>query len=308
VDQTGISESLRVIAALIDIGLAFLLVRGLRRGLTSAVPTALMLAIPALGFAVFVVNPVVRPYLTEVAWTSFAFLVVGAALSIWTRRLAQEVAKGVTTAGILERMRRVTIAAHACFLLALSAYLYLFEPAFAVANLAVNAVWVFVWIPRRFRQADIDLSVEVVSQPAATWEFLVDASNALRYQPDLEEVKVSPAGPLQIGSTVMSRRRVPLMRQWLKMTELTMEMRSVVTELVPGSSYTTVADDRGVSSSTEIMPAGDGSLINVRTHFLFSVTQGIAGQMLVMQAGIARSRAISMQSMERLKELLSTPS
>jgi hypothetical protein len=307
VDESGVRNGLQVIAALASLGLLFLLYRGLRRGLTAAVLALLMFSVPAAGFAFFVVNPVVGPYPTAIAWTAFGLVTVAAAVSMWSRRLVQPIREGLTTTAMLQRMRHLAIGANTFIVLALSTYLYIFEPPFALANLVVNFLWVAIWIPRRLRVADLELSIDVAAKPLQTWAFLLDASNALLYQDDLEDVTVLPPGPLQVGSLVTSRRRVQLIRPWLKMTELKMTLQALVTELVPGYSYAAVAVDRSVSSTYEVKPAGSGSRIVVRTRFVFSIAEGILGQMLMLPVGIARTRAISMQSMTRIKELLSSP-
>src|SRR5712691_12887872 len=139
---------------------------------------------------------------------------------------------------MLARLRWITIAATACFVLAVSVYLYIFEPLFAVANLVAGLAWVLVWVPQHFRRASVYVSLEVQAPPERAWDFLVDATNARQYEEGLQDLSVSPEGQLRVGSRLRSRRRVPLVRPWLKVTELNMEMESQVTELVPGSSYT----------------------------------------------------------------------
>ncbi len=296
---------LRIIAALIGVVLLLILARFVRRGISTAVISVLVLSIPIAGFAFFIVEPGPRPYPEGIAWTAFGLLVLAVGLSLWTYRVAAQIRDRVTTFSMLARLRWITIAATACFVLAVSVYLYIFEPLFAVANLVAGLAWVLVWVPQHFRRASVYVSLEVQAPPERAWDFLVDATNARQYEEGLQDLSVSPEGQLRVGSRLRSRRRVPLVRPWLKVTELNMEMESQVTELVPGSSYTVVGVDRGASTTTEVKPVGSGSQINIRTQYVFSIGQGIAGQMFRIGEGTVLARDAAMRSLLRIKELLS---
>src|ERR1700730_492935 len=159
-----------------------------------------------------------------------------------------------------------------------------------------------------WRKRCVALSIEVAAPPSRVWQYLVDVSIWPRYYVDLEDVKVSPAGPLQVASRITSRRRVPLIRPTAKASDLKMELQSVVTELVPGVSYTLAALDRQAATKTEVTATSSGSRIDVRTQLVLSVGDSIAGQLLRWPAGVAQFKANSMRSLERLKELLLVPS
>ena len=307
-DATAIRTALQVVAALFGAAFAVIFVMGLRRGLAQGFVLFQLSAIPVLGFAFFVLNPVVRPATPGIIYVEVAPVVVMGVVALWWSARRRKMKDAVTTPATLDLQTRVGVVVVAGFVLIVSTYLWLFEPAFAVANVVAYAVWVLIWIPRPWRKRGVDLSIEVAAPPSRVWQYLVDVSIWPRYYVDLEDVKVSPAGPLQVGSRITSRRRVPLIRPTAKASDLKMELQSVVTELVPGVSYTLAALDRQAATKTEVTATSSGSRIDVRTQLVLSVGDSIAGQLLRWPAGVAQFKANSMRSLERLKELLLVPS
>jgi hypothetical protein len=202
---------------------------------------------------------------------------------------------------------RVGVVLMACTVLLVSVYLYLFEPVFAVVNVGAYLLWALVWIPRNLRTYRAEESIAIPASATRVWEFLVDPSNWPRFQVGLKDVEVAPPGPLGVGTRVISHRTVPFIGSRAKVPEVDMEFESLVTEINPPISYTVVALDRPASTKTEVASGLSVAVVTLRSQFALSIAEGIAGQALRWPAAMARSKATSTQSLERLRELLSTP-
>ena len=306
-DANTIRIALQVIAALFGLALAVLLVRGLRHGLARGIVPLQLFAIPILGFVFFVLNPFVLAPPPGIVWVLIApLIVIVAVLPLWWRRHAGQVQAAVTTPAMLTLQTRVGVILVACIVLMLSTYLFLFEPVLAVLNVIAYLVWVLVWIPRSLRKHSAEVSIDVAASPARVWDYLMDISNWLRYSVDLEDIKASPPGPLEVGTQITSRRRVPLIGSPRKVSELKMEFRSAVTEMLPRVSFTMAALDRQATTKTEMTATSSGSRITMHTQFVLSVEDGIAGYAFRWPVALSQFKATSTRSLERLSELLSS--
>jgi uncharacterized protein YndB with AHSA1/START domain len=277
--------------------------------LAKGVVSLQLFAIPIVGLAFFVLNPVVPPPLPpELLWVLIAPVLVALVLAgIWLRWHARQIRAAVTTPATIALQTRVAVANVACYTIALSTYLFLFEPVFAVANVIAYLVWVVVWMPRALRRYRAEVSIKVAAPPSRVWEYIVDVSNRPRYSVDLLEMTASPPGRLEVGSRITSRLRVPGSGSPAKGSELEMELKSVVTDIVPPIFYTVVALDRVATTTTKVAPTLGGCQITLQTEFVVSIADGIAGYAFRWPAAKAQFKANSTRSLVRLSELLSTP-
>ena len=86
-----------------------------------------------------------------------------------------------------------------------------------------------------------------------------------------------------------------------------MEFRSVITEVVPGSSFKARSLDRDAMTIFELRSEGAGTLIRTRSDQAISVIQGVLGLGLQIPATRRAFDATTAESLARLKELLAAP-
>ena len=299
---------MQVLAALLGLALGVFLVRGLRRGLAQAIIPVQLFAIPILGLAFFVLNPAPPEPLPGLIWVLIATLIFTlAGLPLWLRWHARQMDTTVKTPAMLAIHTRAGVVFVACTVLTVSTYLFVFEPLFAGVNMIAYLVWVLVWIPKGLRKRSAEVSNDLAASPSRVWEYLIDVSKWPSYSNDLEDVKASPPGPLEVGSRITLRRRpVPVSGSPAKTPQLSMEFQSVVTEMVPPTSYTVVALDRAAITKTAVTSALAGSHVTRHTQFVLSIADGIAGQAFRWPAAVAQFKATQTRSFERLNELLSS--
>jgi hypothetical protein len=308
VDPNTTQIALQAIAALFAVALGVLLSRRLRHDLAAAVVGLQLFAIPILGMGFFVLHPSFPASPPGIVWVLLVPLaVVVVALGVWWRRHARQVDMAFKTPSMFTFQTRVGVVLVACTVLIVSAYLFLFEPVLAVVNVVAYLLWALVWIPRTLRTYRSEESIAVPASATRVWEFLVDAANWPQFQVGLEDVQVAPPGPLGVGSRITTHRTVPLIGSRAKVPEVVMRYESVVIEIDPPISYKVVALDRLASTKTQLTPELSGTVVTMRSQFALSIADGIAGQAFRWPAAMARFRATSILSLERLREVLSTP-
>jgi hypothetical protein len=202
---------LQVTAGLFALGLGVLLAKGLRHDLADAVVALQLFAIPLLGVAFFVLNPIVPESPPWIIWVLFApLMLVVVLLPLWWRRHARQIDTAFKTPAMFALQARLGVVLLACIILMISTYLFLFEPVFAVVNVGAYLLWALIWVPKNLRTYRAEESIAVSASATRVWEFLVEPSNWPQFQVGLKDVELAPPGPLRVGARVISRRSVPL--------------------------------------------------------------------------------------------------
>ena len=196
------------------------------------VPVMLLVAVPAAAFALFAVrnDPVSAP--TALTWLAYAPVLAGLAAGV--AMLAAMRRASTYSRTTLSFLANGTAVVWGGIVLGLSDVVYLFEPAFAVANLVLNAAWIAVWIPPRLRRIDTVYATSFKAPLERVFDFFSDPTNSTRYQDQVEAVSVEPPGPLKLGSRITVRRRIdrgPL--RGPRMGPGSVETSSVITDLRP---------------------------------------------------------------------------
>ncbi len=264
------------------------------------------LLVPTLGLAFYVVTVGPPPQSTWLVWPATALVAVAVLVAILNLRSRRRLASGLTTYRMLAGQHRLTLFFRISAVIGFSVYLYMFEPLFAVLNVAASAAWGCIWVPRRWRAISYEASIEVTADAARVWAFLSDPVSWPLWQVELDAVSARPAGPVVVGGQLTSRRT------WGSPPPkagppATMEFRSVITEVVPGSSFKARSLDRDALTTFELRSGGAGTLIRARSDQAISVIQGMVGLGLEIPAARKTFDATMAQSLARLKELLAAP-
>lgn len=297
--------TMQALAVVLALAMGAFLVRSLlRRNIPSIVWALQIGLVPSAGFTFYAVSP--APSFNELGEVFLAVAIVLLAIAtIWSSRLSR-VSWGtepVSTAAVA-RVARIQLALKAGAVLAASSYLALFEPLFAVINLLANAAWAAAWTAPATRILTSEGSIRVAEARAAVWSFLVDPENLGRWRPELQEIHVTPDGPLQAGSRIDAVRSVPLARPWQGKTEMNMTMSLVVSAFEAGSSYTTRQLYAPARTTTRLSDAGAGTDIAVTSKYGWSMARAIAGEALAPSKVRAGGDAILARSLTQLKQLL----
>jgi hypothetical protein len=293
-------------ALVVALGFGFILYRSLlprRRPLNVVVSMFQILLVPMLGLAFYVVTVGPPPQSTWLVWPAVALVtgaVVLAVLNIWLNRTLRS---GLITYRMLADQHGLALLVRICAILGFSGYLYIFEPFFAVLNVAANAAWAGIWVPRRWRAIATEDSIEVAADAEQVWKVLSEPGSWPLWQVGLAAVSAEPAGRLAVGTRLTSRRTrtLPTPKQG---PPPTIESRSTIIELQPGSSYTARSLDRDATTTFEVRPADTGTLIRTRSDQAISVLAGMLGGGLEIPAATKTFQATTAQSLARLQELI----
>ena len=135
-----------------------------------------VLLIPALGWAAYAFVPGPPPSFGPLLWLAFIPALAGLAGGVWMLAWMSARRDALTFANI-ELLSNGTLVVYASLILALSGVLALWQPVYAIANVAVTAVWLVAWAPRRLRATRIESAVEIKAPLARVYSFLADPSN-----------------------------------------------------------------------------------------------------------------------------------
>lgn len=294
-------------AAALAIGLvgggAYMLLT-MKRRFSRIVVVLLSVPIPAAGLALYAVYAGPGPQRTWQNWLASALVVIGVTSAVWRAWVRGEMRPGKTvTLPVRANFNRYVLAVRGCTAVWITAYAATFEPLFAIANLAAICAWVAVCIPRRWRHGADELSVELAARPADVYQFLVQPTNWPLYQ-DVEDVTLSPDGPLRVGSEVTTRRTIPGSGHGVNSKPTWVTVTTRITALEPGVSYTAVTVGRDDRVATEVRASGTGTRLTTRVDRTLPLTDAILGMMLEYRAELAARRKASLQTLQRLDELI----
>jgi hypothetical protein len=300
-------EFWQIVCALIAIAFAFGAVIRLVRTPRWHILVLLMqlLLIPETALVVEVLRPGPLPdpneLLTIVAAAGGAAL-LAMAVSFWRRRKLMTDAVMIIS---LERQHRAAFVARTLTVLMISGFLFTFAPWFAVANLLANAAWIAIWVPRRLRLIDISVAEEIAASPHAVFEKAIDTIN----WPGMKDgsVTVEPAGPLRVGSELVSRQSLHRLSSNPRLAR-SVETKSVVTAVVPDQGYTTVlAGHPDVSGGLDLSAAPGGTRATSWSKSRLSLVEAASGLAWEVPTVVATRQAEMRERLIRIKQAAEGP-
>jgi hypothetical protein len=262
----------------------------------------LLVPIPVAGFVLYVFVPS-QPLVTVVTLVTSLLIVLAAYPGVWGWRAGDRWRSATVTAKDITFVNRYVLARRACVLLGVDGYLFVFEPWFAIANLAAIVAWVAIWIPARTRTRQFELSGVVRATPEATFAFLVEPSNWIRYRNDLEDVRAEPDGPLAFGTELTIRRPMPDRATQGSAPPKSYQERLRITVLT-GSSFRATFLDRAAVVATDLHPTEAGTTITGRSEWVIPFTDAVLGLGLEERVDIEAGRESLRRNYQRLNELV----
>ena len=300
----------QLVAAFLALVFFGLFVLGLVR--FSRVPMLVMLlsllGIPTVGFAVYAVtggaisSPNVITFALAFAFFGLAVVVVSVILSA--------TAGPARTFGSMHRALPLTLLFWPCAVAAITGLVFFLEPWFAVVNLAANAVWFTIWVPRPFRTVGSHAVYTIAAPREKVFAFITDPANWPLYNPDVVSATVRPAAPLATGSEILMRQRVQYagLRGPRLLLPETVDVTALVTELVPGEVFSNRRTDGPDASDCIRLASEDGkTVVTTTAHALLPYRYAILGARLEMALNRERAAAVRRRRQARLRELLEQP-
>jgi hypothetical protein len=270
--------------------------------------TASLLGIPIVAFATDVLSPQ-PPRSFEVIYLAAPF--VGIALTAIVASVVTSLPRRRTRSfASMHRRTLITLLVWPSMVLAISAFVFVFEPAFALANVAANAAWFIVWIPRSLRKHQTLTSFEVAAPRERVFAFVSQPSNWPRYNLDLESSAARPSGPIAVGTEIVARRRLdyPGLRGPRMLLPAAVESVEVVTRLEPGRLLATRRVDGPDASAWIEMDELEGrTRVTTRSEILVGYRYAVVGGRLSLLKNRGQQLAKSRTVQERLRSLLENP-
>jgi hypothetical protein len=295
----------QVLAGLIVVALVAAAARLLRRSRrpSQLVLVFLLAPVPVAGFALYALVPGPLPSLTLATWIG-SFLLAVTVYPVFCGRRASKLRRASTvTFRDISSVNRHILAWRTCALLAVTAYLFMFEPWFAAANLVAVAAWVAIWIPARRRRKWFEMSGQIRATPEATFAYVVEPSNWSRYRADVQAVTTHPDGPLALGTVVTMRRTIPTTAQGKAAWPGSIQERLTITAMAR-TSFTATMSDRQAQVSTDVQSIGSATTITGRSEWITPYTDALLGLGLEERGTIEAARQSMRRSYERLDELI----
>jgi uncharacterized protein YndB with AHSA1/START domain len=261
----------------------------------------LLVLIPTIGFAAYALVPGPVPHPGPLLWLAFIPAIGGLAAGIWMLGWMSSRRSALTFSNI-EFLSNGTLVAYGGLVLGLSDVLALWQPVYAVANVAVSAAWALAWVPTRWRESRVESTVDIRAPVSRVYSFLADPANWPRYQ------EARPAGPLAVGKEVVTRQRYDSHIRGPKMLPEVIETTSVVTELASDSRIAMQIANRAHSTSTIEFTATNGDTrLMVRARSLAPYRLAVFGALIELRTQAPERRARGQRSLARLKQLLESP-
>jgi len=193
--------------------------------------------------------------------------------------------------------------------LGISDLLGLWQPAWAAANVCLNAAWVLAWIPRRLRTSATETAVEIAAPLARVYSFIADPANWPAYQEDIVSVSVRPAGSLAPGTEVSVTQRYESGVRGPRMLPDTITTTSVVDEVTADAALSMHLAERPASRSRlEFSQTGAGrTRIATTAHVVVPFRFAVFGAVVELWFRRGERAAKAQRNLERLKRILEAP-
>ena len=188
--------------------------------------------------------------------------------------------------------------------LAISIFIAIREPDFAIANLVVNAAWICFWAIPRSRRLDAVTSVEIKAPRDVVFTFMTDAANWPRYDEQLVSAVANPPGPLRVGSRVTEVRRYEAPVRGPRVLPTTVEVVADVIAFEPGALLSAADGRRLVTSTTRYGDTDGGTRVEIEVKVSFPFHQAFLGSILLFRSQGATRRARAERNLAKLREIL----
>jgi hypothetical protein len=291
-----------LIAGLLALLVVFAFVRS--RSPVILVAVGLLMAVPLAGFVAFAIFP--QP--PRFGGWPLAVAVAGAlagsvgAVAMLRTTLAR---RGPLSASTTRILSIAIVTLWMGIVVAISGFLAQWEPAFAVANLVLNAAWAALWLPLRTRRLQSNSSFEVAAPRPRVFELLSRPESQKLYDEDVVSVTTEPPGELAVGSRITVVRRYESGVRGPRMLPGTVEVTAVVTDLVRDASITSAGPAAVTTFGFADSPGGTVVSTRVITTVPYRLAFLGAVVALVLRRGAERARRD--RSVAHLKELLEQP-
>lgn len=216
IGAAGLAVALATIAAGVVI---------INRRLITATIVALVLGVPVVGLTAYAFIPSAMP-----SPGPFALSAVISAIGVAIALLGVRRSPGVP----LRRRAYLYLIALGASVIGMASFLALWQPGFAVADIALAALWAAAWLPPGQRTTDVQTSIDMSVARSAAFAFLADPSNWPKYQDWTDSVGAEPAGPIAVGTRVTVVRSGPDFRG--RPSTGSIDVTYFVDELLPNSS------------------------------------------------------------------------
>jgi Polyketide cyclase / dehydrase and lipid transport len=270
-----------------------------------AVLLAQLFLLAEVGLVAYAINPDPRPQMSPLLWLAAALLVADVFVKgrgIYRRR---RMLRGPISVAQVDRSNARGLISRVLTILVVSAVMLNFAPWLGIANLAGNALWTCLWIPKRMRTYRMEASsAEIAAPPQAVFPYLVDTAKwpLYRSKSDWQVVSVKPPGLLSVGSQILSQMPVSPGKH---IKPYVLQSTTEVTAITPDHSYSTVWVDRPSEHAvTELEHTPSGTRVLFRLAGVQPFWPAAMGVMLDVQSLIAPRRADISRNFARLKEIL----
>jgi Polyketide cyclase / dehydrase and lipid transport len=306
--MTTLGLAVQVDAILLAIAIPVIAVLGILRSRrwSHAVLLAQLFLLLEVGAIAYAINPDPETRMTTLLWLAAALTIVDVFVLGRTIYMRRRMLAGPISVAQLDRANQRAGLTRLLTILAVSAVLLNFEPVLGVVNLAANALWTCLWIPRRVRTYGMEVSVEISASPHAVFQYLVDPTTWPLYRSmptsQVQLVTVRPPGPLAVGSQIVTRTSTSPGRY---VKAYTIESTTEVTAMTPDRSYSGVWLDRPsehVLMQVQDVPAG--ARIFFELEGVQPYVSGVLGLMLDVRGILAGRRAETILNFARLKQIL----
>lgn len=271
---------------------------------TMAVLLLLLLGFPTIGLAACAIDPGSQPDPGPLLWLAFVPAIGGLVAGTWMLVFMTRRRESLSTAN-LEVLSNGTLVLYGGAMLALAGFLAFWQPGFAIADVAVNGLWVLLWVPRRLRTSGVESTVEIAAPRARVYSFVVDPANWPRYQVDVMSVAVDPPGRLAPGSRVSVTQRYESGIRGPRLLPDTITTDSLVDAVEPERSISMhIAGRLASTSTTEFADVAAGTRMTTRASAVAPFRMAVFGALVELRARKNARLGRARRNLERLKELL----
>lgn len=264
---------------------------------------AQVMVIPEAGLAAYAVSPGAAPDQRILVPLAVVFYGAAIAALVWGFHARRKLMAPTIGIEVLHRQHMAAFAARTSVILVMSAIVLTFEPWFGVANVVANAIWTLLWLPAGLRRVSFEVATDIAAPVATVFGYISDTDRWAQYREGF--VRAEPPGRLGVGTRIMSRLTLLRLRADPRIARF-IEVRSIVTSVEPGRSYTAMVsgspDETGGVEVTELGPATTRVRSWARSRLSF--LEGAMGLVFEVPATVALRRSEMERTAARLKEVV----
>jgi hypothetical protein len=290
--------ALALLAIAFALGAALRLVRTPRWQIV--VLLAQIILVPEAALVVAVLHPGPMPDVNRLlavvaVFGGAAFLGIG-----WSLYQRRQMRRPSVPLAVVDRQHLAAVVSRLLVVGMTSGFLFTFAPGFAVANLLLNAAWLALWIPRRWRRVNFEVTDEIRAPLPAVFAAAIDTSRWNDVQDG--SVVVEPPGSLKVGSRIVRRQKLRPLVPNPRMAGF-LESRSVVTSVEPDRGYTVeLMGNPSATGGVDLVDAAGQTRVRSWSRGMLTLRDAVAGLYFELPDEIAIRKAEMRKSVERLKQ------